>query len=204
MAYRSAKVKIVGSLALLMNNPQCVDRFNPLAKKMAEINAKRTRRTDEDYHELADLEMEAKTYFDEDGKLGNLGVYVPSRWLMAAMCKVSNKVCKVSKADVRAGVTIVQENVSLQYEGQDKVKGIADIVKVTKFRHRMLLPQGQNRLAKTGPIFHGWSFTFDFEFEDTIFDKQDITRILEYAALRGGFGDFRPSFGRAIAEVTYD
>ena len=201
MAYVGAKVKIIGSKALLMNNPQCVDRFNKISERMSQINAKRTRRTDEDYHELADLEMQAKTYFDEDG---DLGVYVPSRWLMAAMCKVSNKVCKIPKADVRAGVTIRQDNVSLQYTGQDKVKGIMDIIKNHDFRHKMLLPQGQVRIAKYGPIFHDWSFEFDIEFDNTILDKNDITRILDHAAERGGFGDFRPTFGRAIAEVTYD
>ena len=199
MSYKSANVSIKGTAPLLLNNPQCVDRFNPIARRMSEITAKRTRRTDEDFHELSDLEMEAKVYWDNE-----IGVYIPDRWLSAAMCKVSNKVCKIPKADVRAGVTIIQSIVPLTYEGQDKVKGHIDIVKNPAFRHKMLLPQGQVRIAKYGPIFHEWSFEFDIEFDDTIFDTQDITRILEHAAKRGGFGDFRPTFGRAIATVTHD
>ena len=198
MSIRTLSVKFTGIGPLLLNNPQTVDRFNKFAKRMAEINAKKTRRTDEDYHELGDIEVRSKVYWSKDQ-----GVFIPSRWLMAALCKVSNKVAKIPKADIRASVFPVQDSVSLTYAGQERVKGIEDIVKSSEFRHMMLLPQGQVRIAKHGPIFHKWSFSFDLEFDDTVLDKTDMTRILVHAAQRGGFGDFRPTFGRAEAEVQH-
>jgi len=199
MSIRTFSVTITGNAPLLLNNPQCVDRFNPFAKRMSEINAKKTRRTDEDYRELGDLEVEAKVYWNEEQ-----GIYIPSRWIMAAMCKVSNKVAKIPKGDIRSSVFPLQDSVSLAFDKQELVKGVVDIVKNGFFRHQMILPQGQIRINKHGPIFHGWSFTFDMEFDDTMMDATDITRILEHAALRGGFGDFRPTFGRATAVVTHD
>lgn len=199
MAIRTLNVSFKGIGPLLLNNPQTVDRFNRYAKRMSEINAKRTRRTDEDYHELGDIAVESKLYWSED-----LGVYVPSRWLMAALCKAAYKVARVSMADIRSSVFPIQERVSLTFSGQELVNGVEDIVKNSRFRHKMLLPQGRVRIAKHAPIFHDWSFTFGLEFEDTVLDKSDITRILEHAALRGGFGDFRPTFGRARAVVSHD
>lgn len=198
MTIRTLMVSVTGIAPLLLNNPQTVDRFNKFSKRMAEINAKKTRRTDEDYHELGDLEVESKIYFDDD-----LGIYVPSRWIMAAMCKVSNKVAKIPKADIRASVFPTEDKVSLKYDKSELVKTPADIVGNTFFRHKMLLPQGQVRIAKHAPIFHKWSFEFELEFDDTVLDSSDMTRILEHACLRGGFGDFRPTFGRAKAEVKH-
>ncbi len=195
---RDLSVTFNGINPLLLNNPQTVDRFNPFAKRMSEINAKRARRTDEDYMELGDLEIKSKVYWDDE-----LGIYIPSRWVMAALAKVSNKVAKIPKADIRASVFPVQDNVSLTYEKQSHVKGTEDIVGNDFFRLKMLLPQGQVRIAKHVPIFHKWSFTYDLEYDDTVLDPQDMTRILEHAALRGGFGDFRPTFGRAKAEITH-
>lgn len=43
MAMRTCKVTITGVTPLLQNNPQTVDRFNKFARRMAQINAKKTR-----------------------------------------------------------------------------------------------------------------------------------------------------------------
>ena len=56
MAIRSLNVTITGMNPLLQNNPQTVDRFNDYTRAMAKINAKKTRRTDEDYRDLQDIE----------------------------------------------------------------------------------------------------------------------------------------------------
>lgn len=197
MGIQQIAVTFNGTRSLLLNNPQMVDRFNKFTKLIAPINAKRTRRTDEDYLHLADLEVEAKTYFDDE-----LGVYVPSRWVMAGLAKSTYKVAKISKADVRSAVSINQDKVSLMYEGMEKVKTIADIVKNSDFRHKMILPQGQIRIAKSMPIFHNWSFSFSLAFDDTVLDFDDLQRALQHSATYGGFGDFRPSFGTATAEVV--
>jgi len=84
------------------------------------------------------------------------------------------------------------------------VKSITDIVKNQNFRIVLNLPQGQTRLAKAFPIFHQWSFNTEVEFDDKIIDPDSLTRIVEHTAKYGGFGDFRPKFGRAKAEVTHD
>lgn len=198
MAIRTCTVKIKGIGPLLMNNPQTVDRFNPLAKRMAQINAKKNRRTDDDYLEMRDLEMEAKTYFDEE-----IGLYVPSRWLGAAFAKHSFAVCKVSKDATRGAVFTTDSKIPLQCRDRHLIKSIQDVIKNPKFRHTMALPQGKVRVMKAMPIFHDWSFRTEMEFDDKIIDPDSVTRVLEHAAKYGGFGDFRPTFGRAVAEVSH-
>lgn len=188
---------VTGYGALLLNNPQTVDRFNRFAKSMSVINKKGTRRTDEDYLELRRLEVAAKIYFDKE-----LGVYVPVSWITAAIEKISHKQAKISKAEMR-GAVMPPPNLTkmkLTYRGMRKVKSAEDIISNGEFHHMMLLKQGQVKVAKMFPIFHDWSFSGSLDFDSTVIDPSTLKQLLEHAAHYGGFGDFRPNFGRA--EIT--
>jgi hypothetical protein len=195
---RTANINITGVSPLLQNNPQTVDRFNGFAKRMSAINAKKTRRTDDDYLELRDLEMESKVYFDRE-----IGIYVPASWLHEAIATAAFKVAKISRADIRGAMFTTEDKIQLLYRDSDKVAAITDVVKNDAFRLMLTLPQGQVRVVKAFPIFHKWSFSTAVEFDDKIIDPDSLTRITEHTAKYGGFGDFRPKFGRAIAEVQH-
>lgn len=196
MPIRTANVSITGVAPLLQNNPQTVDRFNPFARRMAAINAKKTRRTDDDYLELRALEVEAKVYFDG-------GVYIPASWLAEAIATAAFRVAKISRADIRGALFTTSDKIPLTYRGSDKVKTVVDVVKNPNFSILLTLPQGQVRVVKAFPIFHQWSFGTQIEFDDKIIDPDSLTRILQHTAKYGGFGDFRPKFGRASAEVEH-
>lgn len=198
MSMRTAQISIKGVSPLLQNNPQTVDRFNRFSKRMAAINAKKTRRTDDDYLELRDIEIESKVYFDDD-----LGVYVPSSWVAEAVATSAFKVAKISRADIRGAMFTTEDKIKLAHRDEDKIKSIEDIVKNPVFRQMLTLPQGQVRVVKAFPIFHGWSFETTLEFDDKIIDPDSLSRILEHTCRYGGFGDFRPKFGRAVGEVTH-
>ncbi len=198
MSMRTASITIRGVSPLLQNNPQTVDRFNKFAKRMSQINAKKTRRTDDDYLELRDIEMESKVYFDAE-----IGVYAPSSWLAEAVATAAFKVAKISRADIRGAMFTTVDKMALSFKNSDKVKAVTDIVGNPVFRQMLTLPQGQVRVVKAFPIFHGWTFATDIEFDDKIIDPDSLTRIVEHTAKYGGFGDFRPKFGRATAEVVH-
>lgn len=197
MSIRSMQVKIKGIGPLLMNNPQTVDRFNNYTKAMSKINAKKTRRTDDDYLELQNIEVRAKIYWDD-------GIYVPSTWVSAALAATSFKKAKISKADIRGSVFTTQDRIPLTYRDMSKVKTPEDIVGNPDFRIKMTLKQGQVRVVKAAPIFHDWSFNCGIEYDDKLLDPETLSDIIQHAAKYGGFGDFRPTFGRAIAEVSHD
>jgi len=197
MAIRTANVSVTGISPLLQNNPQTVDPFNKFAKAKKRITNKRTAKTDDDLLELGDLETESKIYFDDE-----LGVYVPATWLTEAVIATGFGVAKIGRQKMRGGLFATEPKIKLDYKGINKVNGIADVVKNPMFRHRMLLKQGQVRVPKDAPIFHEWSFSTALEFDDAVVDFGTLSRIVEHAAKYGGFGDFRPTFGRAHAQTA--
>jgi hypothetical protein len=182
---------------LLHSNPQGVSRSFPLTRRAKQINAKKTKRTDADYAELADLEVLSRVYFDPE-----IGVYAPTRWVAEAVARKAFAVAKISKATVRGALFMREDKVPMDYRGKKGVTVIEDIVKNPAFRHAMILPQGQIRIEKNSPIFHDWSFSVTMDFDDKVFDRADLQRIIEETAQYVGFGDFRPTFGRASVEFT--
>lgn len=200
MSMRTMTVHIEGYSPLLQNNPQTVDRFNVYAKAMARINAKKTKRTDDDYLELRNIEMRSKIYWDDALKC----IYIPSTWITAAIAKNSFKVCKVSKDGIRGAVFANQDRLPLVYRDMKKVKTPEDIVGNDNFRLMMTLKQGPVRVCKAVPIFHDWSFSCGLDFDDKEIDPDSLEHTLQHAAKYGGFGDFRPTFGRAIASISHE
>jgi hypothetical protein len=182
---------------LLHANPQGVSRSFPLTQRAKQINAKKTKRTDADYAELADLEVMSRVYWDKD-----LGVYAPTRWVAEAIARKAFAVAKIGKQTVRGALFMREDMVPMDYRGKKGVKTIQDVVKNPAFRHAMILPQGQVRIEKNSPIFHDWSFSVEMDFDDKVFDRSDLMRIIEDTAQYVGFGDFRPTFGRASVEFS--
>lgn len=185
----------MGTSPLLMNNPQTVDPFNKFSKLKKPLTSKK-QKTEEDLIELGNLDVESKLYFDE-----LLGVYVPATWLTEAIITTAFAVAKIGRNKMRGGLFATEPKIPLTYGDMKDVKRPSDVVYNQKFRHRMILPQQNVRIAKDAPIFHDWSFTTVIEFDDKIVDFPTLKRIVEHAAKYGGFGDFRPTFGRAVAEV---
>ena len=198
MAMQTAKIDIKGIGTLLLNNPQTVDRFNKYARRMAAINAKKTRRTDDDYLELRQLEIESKLYFDDA-----MGVYVPGSWMMEALAVNGFRVAKLSRDTIRGSLFVAEPKLQLTYANMNKVKTPQDIVMNSDFHWIVGLPQGEVRVMKAFPKFQDWLFSATVEFDDKMIDPGSLTAIAKHAAKYNGFGDFRPTFGRAVAEVTH-
>lgn len=197
MAIQQANIKITGLSYLLQNNPRTVDPFNEYSKRMKAITKKKTGKTEDDLLELGDIETESKIYFDD-----KLGVYIPTRWLTEAICTGAFAVIKTGKDKMRGGIFATEDKAKLTYKDMNKVKTIVDVVKNSVFRHRALLPQGQVRIPKDFPIFKDWSFETVIEFDDSVVDFSGLKQVVERTAKYVGFGDFRPTFGRATAEVS--
>lgn len=68
----------------------------------------------------------------------------------------------------------------------------------------MTLKQGQVRIVKSVPIFHEWSFSCNLEYDDEIIDADSMSTVINRVAKYGGFGDFRPTFGRATVEISHE
>jgi len=189
------RFKVIGIEPLLLNNPRSVDPFDEYSKLKKVITSKRSK-TDDDLLELRRLEVESKIYFDD-----KIGIYIPGRWLLAALAKNAFAQVKISKDKVRGSVFITESKIPLKYAGQKKVKKLTDITNNNDFIITMILPQKNVRLAKCAPVFNEWSFETALEFDNSIIDERDLIKVLQYSSTYGGFGDFRPTYGRAALEV---
>jgi hypothetical protein len=189
---------ITGTEPLLLNNPQTVDPFNKYAKAKSILTSKKVK-TDEDHLAIRRIEVVSKVYFEEED---DIGVYVPSTWVSAAIAANSFNIAKVSKAKIRSCVLPTQPKLKLYYEAMDRVHTLDDIADDPFFYQVMLLKQQNVKLAKCAPIFHKWSFDVSLEFDTKIIDRASLVSILDYAANYGGFGDFRPTWGRATLTVN--
>lgn len=190
------KFKVTGIDSILLNNPQTVDPFNKYSKAKAIITKKGTRKTEDDQLELRRLEVESKVYFDE-----KIGIYVPSNWITAAIGGISFTQLKIAKKVIRGCVFPDENKIKLHFEGEEKVKSKADVSGNPAFHILQLVKQGQVRVPKAGPIFKNWSFTTSLSYESEILDRDTLEHLLTYASNYGGWGDFRPTFGRASLEI---
>lgn len=199
MAIQQIKARFTGIAPLLQNNPQSVDPFNKYSVMKKPLTSKRSK-TEDDILQVRIIETESKVFWDDIQK----EVYVPTRWVMASIAKHSFKQAKISKDTIRGAVFMTSQQAKLEYDGMNKVKKLSDISKSDQLTTLLILPQQQVRLAKSFPIFHNWSFEVELEFDDTVVDLTDLKRVIEYGALFGGYGDFRPTYGRAKVEFFND
>lgn len=195
MAIQQLTIRYTGIDALLQNNPQMSDPLNKYSKEMKSISGKR-KKTDDDILTMRQIELRAKIYWDD--VFG--GIYIPSTWVAASIQGVSWSKAKIKKADIRASVFASEPKIKLFYEGMEKVKAPLDIVKQEEFHNVVSLKQGQVRVVKATPIFNNWHFTATLDFDDSIINERELKELIEYGAAFGGFGDFRPTYGRATVE----
>ena len=201
---KNLKCTIVGNNEIRINNPQSADPLNRYAKAMKEINSiHHSKKTDADREKLESISMESKLYFNND-----LGVWIPSTWVMAGIGGVSHELSGVSKKVIREGVFMNQDKIKLNYTGMDKVKKIEDIVLNPNHKALELHTINKRKIPKGTPKFDNWSFDIDFDFNEEVVTEDQLRVIINKMVTHKGFGDFRPTYGRGqiknlvITEVT--
>lgn len=198
MAIQSITAHIKGIDSLLQSNPQVVDPFNPFSVQLSEaVKIQKKSPTPENIQRVRELEIASKIFFDEE-----LGIYVPGTWVTEAIVTNAFAIAKIAKKKARSAVFTTNSRLQLKYAGSEAVKTPQDIIGNTRFHHIRVLPQGQVRVCKAIPIFCNWSFDCELEFDDAVISAREIRNVLTYAGKYGGFGDFRPTHGRATVEFS--
>jgi len=201
---KNLKCTIVGNNEIRINNPQSADPLNRYAKAMKEINSiHHSKKTDADREKLESISMESKLYFNND-----LGIWIPSTWVMAGIGGVSFSLSNIGKKVIREGVFMNQDRIKLNYTGMDKVKKIEDIVLNPEYKIVEFHKVGTAKIPKGTPKFDNWSFDIDLDFDEEVVTESQMKAIIKMMVTRKGFGDFRPTYGRGqienlvITEVT--
>jgi len=191
---KSLKFTLKGIDSLLINNPQKSDPLNKYAKEMKQFTSKR-KKTDEDIVAMREIELRSKIYWDDE-----LKIYIPSTWIVAAIAGISWTKGKIKKSDIRSSVFPTKPKIKLSYDGMEKVSTPVDIVKNSDFHNVVSLKQGQVRVVKAAPIFNNWSAEIELDYDDSVINLSELKTLLEHSACYGGFGDFRPTHGRATVD----
>jgi hypothetical protein len=193
---KNLKCKVVGTNEIRLNNPQSADSLNRYAKAMKEINSiHHSKKTDADREQLENISIESKLYFNEE-----LGVWIPTTWIMAAIGGVSFKELGIGKKVIREGVYMSNTKAKLYYSGMDKVKKISDVVLNHDFKAVEFHKVGAAKIPKGTPKFNNWSFEIDLDFDEETITEQQMIRAVKIMVERKGFGDFRPTYGRGTVE----
>lgn len=180
-----------GIRPLLMHNGRLADPLDTYARALKSVSGKR-KKTDADYEEMARLEHEGGLYFD-----ARLGPVVTGDCITACILSGAKKT-RIGK-DVQAGVFVIEDAVPVEYAGPRTVKGMW--AERDKFSLRKLVKVGTARVMRTRPMIPtGWRINFTIEYDPEIVDVGSLKRAIIDAGALCGLCDWRPRFGRFVAE----
>lgn len=183
---KTIEIPIEGVTPLLMHNGDLANRNNPYAREMSAINKKKTRRTDEDFERLEQLEFLGGLWL-ENGK-----PCLPADAIHALVIAGARKTRSGKVAE--AGVWC-DESSPLEYDGpKDVEKLYAD----KSFVDQRGVRVSTARIIRTRPIFRKWKAVVKLSFDPTQTNETDVVSWVRTAGEQVGIGDYRPRFGRFL------
>lgn len=185
MAYAKFEVEIEGLAPLLMHNAQLADPLNSFVRRIKQITAKRTSKTEADLEELQKLEFMGGLYLDEKSRPAVPGENIEGMIRDGA---------KKSRKGSSATCGVFCEGIwPLNYKGPtDPEKLFQD----ARFRDYRGCGIKDSRVMRMRPKFSEWSLAFELNVDDEIASRADLEKWLRDAGLFVGLGDFRPRHGR--------
>lgn len=177
-------VTIAGS-ELILHNARLADPLDPIAKAMKEISGKR-KKTEQDYADLALLELEGGLYLNTDGEC-----VLPGRMFEASIHAGAKKHREGPLA--LASVFVDNDPVFTYARGPVPVE---ELKTDPYFRLTVPVNVQRNKVMRTRPIFRNWSADFVVSLETEIANPDQLRRWIETAGNQCGMGTWRPRYGR--------
>ncbi|EIM25758.1 hypothetical protein [Microvirga lotononidis] len=189
MQYQNLKFRLTGVSPLICHNGQLADPLNSIAKEMKKVSSKRAK-TDADFEELARLEFFGGLYLDNGEPV------IPGEIVEAALVEAARKQKKGQQA--KAGILSVG-NFPIEYEGPRTVNELwAD----DRFRLTVGVKVQRNKVMRTRPIFRDWSCEISIDFLPGQLNRSEVEEMVRTAGTVVGIGDWRPKFGRFMAQAV--
>lgn len=185
------KLTLTGTAPLLMHNAQLADEFNPIVREMKKINAKKTKKTEDEKWELRRLEFMGSLYYDTD-----LGPYIPAEVIEASI----REGAKISRngRDVQRGLRITSSVNPLAYPGP---RDRDEMWKTQNFQDFRTVKVTTSRIVRTRPMFRTWAVEADGLLDTEVIDLDSLKLFLERSGSLTGIGDYRPRFGTYTADI---
>lgn len=194
---KTIAMRWTGITPLIMHADTLVDPLSPLKKAMERITAKRSNKTDEDHESIAQVEMAAALYWDDE-----LGVYLPDDNVLKCLIEAA-RLTKEGK-NVERGVRLAETRMPLKYAG--RLSDREALCKSALHRYRKPVVVSRQRVVRTRPIFREWSVDVTVHFDPQVVKDADL--LLNWARVAGdmvGMGNRRigkgGQFGRFQVEA---
>lgn len=184
------QITLTGTSELLMHNSRLSNPLDPAAKAMKKVHGKQ-KKTDDDYEELARLEHAGGLYLDPD-----VGPYIPSDNIWRSLYDGAKK--HKLGVKVKEGIVFPEVVNPLSYKGPRDVAGLWND---ENFRHFASVKVGMSRVMRCRPVFRQWKTEATGILDPNVLDYEELLMAAETAGQMIGLGDWRPRYGRYIAEI---
>lgn len=188
---KTIKFRMVGTTALMLNNPQTVNPMNSYAKAIKEITSKRSK-TDEDQQELLHLKFLASCYWTDKGKY-----IIPSN-MIAKSIESGAKENKLGTKFQRSVFIIGDSELKFAENGctpeelwENHSEKYVDVRAVGVMK---------SKIVTARMIVPEWSLEVEVVFDETQLNDSEVWNAINIAGLRYGIGTYRPQFGRYRVE----
>ena len=178
--------KIRGIAPMLQHNSRLADPLDEYAKALKKISSKK-KKTEEDFANMADIEMRGSLYWSKEQ-----GLVVPGEMIEASI--INGAKFKKLGATFKRSAQVVEFNCPL--EKTNAPKDFDKLADDHNFRYVKSVKVGTSRVMRTRPIIHQWETGFTVLFDPKQIQKDDIIEAVESAGMMCGLGDWRPRFGK--------
>lgn len=188
MAETHLTLRLNGTQPLIMHNVQLADPQNFFTREIAKLTAKRTRKTEEDTHEIDRLSFIGSLYYSEE-----IGPYLPAENIFRSLQEAASLTRSGKK--IERGVLFKTVQAPLEYPGpRDPVELWGD--GRTQWVDRRIVAVQRQRIVRVRPIFREWSAEVGVILNNEVLDVDEFIDIAEKAGKLIGIGDYRRFFGR--------
>lgn len=168
---------------MLLHNGSLADPLNKISQEIKKISSKRNK-TDADQVEMGRLEWFGSWYQDRDGNF-----IIPGNNIKASLVNGA-KLFKLGAAVKRS--LFVTTHAILEFEGKDTLDNMwaNDVMQFAA-----MVKVGTSKVRRVRPHLERWSAIFSLAYDEEVFERDEITRILDTAGKIAGLGDWTPRFG---------
>jgi hypothetical protein len=192
--YDEIRFKFTGVAPLIQHSSRLADPLDDATRALKAITSKK-KKTDADLEEMARLEWQGGLVLSAAGR-----VCLAARQIEAMIYEAARST-RAGKDAQRA--VYVEDDAELNFAGSKPGKFALDAAWESKnFSLRVPARVQQARVMRTRPIFSGWSTDrVVVKIDKSGFDIKALVDVVILAGEKIGVGDWRPRYGRFLAEV---
>lgn len=189
-------ITLTGVRPMIQHNGRLANQLDPYTRRLAAIT-KKTKKTDEDWATIMQIESRGSCWETPDGILG-----VPTEAVWRSLYNAATAFKRGE--DIKRSLLFDDEVRPLLVDGEQVT--CDDFLRDPENVFLKVVVIGRNRTMRARPrVPTGWQTTHRFELLTDVIDARNLAPILERAGRLVGIGDWRPRYGRyeiAIKEVA--